>query len=47
MTLFGCFGKVFGDSDDDDLDLDDDQGENMKDVCPDEEIPLATSTSTG
>ena len=38
MTSFGCFGTAFGDSDDDDLDLDD-QGDNMEDVCPDEEIP--------
>ncbi len=35
LTLFGWFGTVFGDSNDDDLDLDDDQGDNMKDVCPD------------
>jgi hypothetical protein len=49
LTLFGCFGTAFGDSDDDDLDpsLDDYQGDNIKDVCPGEEIPLAASTSTG
>ncbi len=47
LTLFGCFGTVFCDSHDDDLNLDDDQGDNMKDVCPDEEISLAASTSTG
>jgi hypothetical protein len=47
LTLFGCFGTAFGDSDDDDLDLDDDQGDKEKDVCADEEIPLAASTSTG
>jgi hypothetical protein len=40
LTLFGSFSTVFGGSEDDDLSLDNDQGENMKDVCPDEEIPL-------
>jgi hypothetical protein len=40
LTLFGCFGTAFGDYKDDELDLDDDQGDNMKCVCPDKNISI-------
>ena len=43
MTFFACFGPAFGDSDNEDndlevSDLDNDQGNAMQDVCPDDEV---------
>jgi hypothetical protein len=32
LTFFGCFGPAFGDSDNEELDLDNDQGNDMEDV---------------
>ena len=39
LTFFGCFGPAFGDSDNEELDLDNDQGNDMEDVCQNDELP--------
>ena len=39
LTFFECFGPAFGDSDNEVLDLDNDQGNDMEDGCPNDELP--------
>ena len=35
----GCFGPAFGDSDNEELELDNDQGNDMEDVCQNDDLP--------